>query len=159
MTKHLQCSWSFREPTGMTKQNKSYNLDLTVLQHASLKQCLTCEKHHSRQSVQRGEAASFVAPGFGVRGSVRRGRGNRDIKCRVGNMQSLSFAFLWASFGVTWMRSIAMGAGRMVSPAAFRELWCGVRVQRWAGFWAGMSILRFPLRTRGGQERRERSRF
>lgn len=57
------------------------------------------------------------------------------------------------------MSRVAVGAGRVVGPAAHGEPRRGVRVHTWTGFWAGMSILRFPLRTRGGQERRERSRF
>lgn len=119
----------------------------------------TWESRHSSQSVQRVKGGTLVAPGFGAGASVWRGRGNRDIGGRVGDMQSCSFTFLWPSLGVTWWRGIALVASNIASPAARRELRWGVSVQRSAVVWACMSCLRFPLRTWGGQERRVSGRL
>lgn len=115
--------------------------------------------HHSSQSVHRAEAGTFVANGFGAGAGVQRGRGNRDIKGWIGNMQSCLFAFLWASLSVTWRGGIACGASSMSDPAARGELWWGVRVHCGAVVWAGLSCLRFSLRTWRGQERRESGRL
>lgn len=111
----------------------------------------TWESRHSSQSVRRGQAGTFVASGSGAGASIRRGRGNRDIKGRVGNMQSRSFTFLRTTLGVTWWRGIALGASSMSWPTACWKLWWWVRVHSRVVVWAGMNCL-FPLRTWRGKK-------
>lgn len=119
----------------------------------------TWESRHSSQSVQRGGRGTFLVPALGAGACIRRGRGSRVVEGRVGNMQIRSFTFLWPSLGVTWRGAITGGSGGMAGPTACGELWWRVRVHRGAVIWAGMSWLRFPLRTRGGQERRASGRL
>ncbi len=162
---HPRTQWlqpeTVREPTNNKERSEFIPLVSDCVTACKLQtMCVfTWESRHSSQSVQRGKAGTFVAPGFGAGASVRRGRGNRVVEGGVGNMQSHSFTFLWPSLGVTWWRRIAVGASNMAGPAARGELRWGVRVHRGAVVWAGMSCLRFPLRTRGRQERRASGRL
>lgn len=94
-----------------------------------------------------------MAPGLGAGAGVRRGGRNGSVQGRVGNTLSGPFAFLRPSLGVTCWRGASSGA----ATTAGGEL--GVGVHRRALVRAATGRVRFPLRTRGGQERRDSGRL
>lgn len=133
-----------------------------MLPEAGFQKCFPSTKNHHSQSLHSSKFDSSVAPGFGATVLVMGGRGSTVVEGGPGGLWNSSFVLMQAGFGRTRGWSTSVGPWVVVGAAAaksLRELQGGVRVQRGADFWAGKSRLRFPLRTRGGEKRRERRWF